>query len=55
MVLFAAGKTPPRIKLGRKSLWRRAEVVAWVEAGCPDAKVWSAMQATPNGRPKRAS
>jgi excisionase family DNA binding protein len=43
--LRAAGKVPPAVRLGRKVLWRRAEIVAWIEAGCPDARTWAAMQA----------
>jgi predicted DNA-binding transcriptional regulator AlpA len=50
--LRAAGKVPPPIRLGRKVLWRRSEIVAWIEAGCPDARMWAAIQAT--GRRLRA-
>jgi excisionase family DNA binding protein len=41
--LRAAGKLPPAVRLGRKVLWRRADVTAWIEAGCPDARTWAAM------------
>jgi len=45
--LLAAGKIgPPSVRLGRKRLWRRAEIVSWVEAGLPDAATWQAMQAS---------
>lgn len=44
--LRAAGKLPPSIHLGRKVLWRRADVVGWITAGCPDARTWAAMQAS---------
>jgi predicted DNA-binding transcriptional regulator AlpA len=40
----AAGKLPPAVRLGRKLLWRRAEIVAWVDAGCPDAAAWQAIR-----------
>ncbi len=43
--LRAAGKLPPSVRLGRKVLWRRLEIVDWIGAGCPDAKVWAAIQA----------
>lgn len=46
--LRAAGKVPPPVKLGRSCRWRRAEIVAWIEAGCPDAKIWAAMQGRRN-------
>ena len=42
--LRAAGKVPAPVKLGRSCRWRRNEIVAWIEAGCPDAKTWAAMQ-----------
>jgi predicted DNA-binding transcriptional regulator AlpA len=44
--LRAANKLPPAVKLGRSVRWRREEIVEWIQAGCPDAKVWAAMQAT---------
>jgi predicted DNA-binding transcriptional regulator AlpA len=43
--LRTAGKVPPSIKLGRKVLWRKAEVIGWIQAGCPDGRTWAAMQA----------
>jgi excisionase family DNA binding protein len=51
--LRAAGKLPPAVRLGRKVLWRRAEVIAWIDAGCPDGKVWAAMQAAAGRRTAR--
>jgi predicted DNA-binding transcriptional regulator AlpA len=50
--LRVAGKLPPSVRLGRKVLWRRAEVVAWIDAGCPDGKVWAAMQGAAGRRLK---
>jgi predicted DNA-binding transcriptional regulator AlpA len=44
-VLRAAGRVPPCVRLGRAVRWRRAEVVAWIDAGCPDRQTWDAMQA----------
>lgn len=41
--LRAAGKLPPAVKLGRSVRWRRDEVVQWISAGCPPARVWDAM------------
>jgi len=46
----AAGKLPLPVRLGRKLLWRRREVELWIEAGCPAANVWAAMQAAANRR-----
>lgn len=48
--LRAAGKLPPCIRLGRAVRWRRAEVVAWIDAGCPDTRTWAAMQANASRR-----
>jgi excisionase family DNA binding protein len=52
--LRAAGKLPPAVRLGRKVLWRRTEIIAWVEAGCPDSRTWAEMKAA-EGRRKRVS
>ena len=35
-----SGLTPPPIRIGRALYWRPEELVAWVEAGCPDRKTW---------------
>ncbi len=51
--LRAAGKLPAAVKLGRTVRWRRDEIVAWIEAGCPDGRTWAAIQAT--GRRLKAS
>lgn len=42
--LRAAGKLPPPVKLGRSCRWNRAEVLLWIDAGCPDARTWAAMR-----------
>lgn len=31
----SAGRLPKPVRLGGSRHWRRAEIVAWVEAGCP--------------------
>lgn len=41
--LHAAGKTPPSVRLGRRTLWRAAGPVgleAWIAAGCPARDRW---------------
>jgi len=43
--LHVAGKTPASLKLARRRLWNRAEVVAWIEARCPDRQTWEALRA----------
>jgi predicted DNA-binding transcriptional regulator AlpA len=51
--LRVAEKLPPSIRLGRKVLWRRAEVIGWISCGCPDARTWAAMQAAAGRRAGR--
>lgn len=33
--LSDAGRMPPPIRLGSLVRWRRAELEAWIDAGCP--------------------
>ena len=42
--LHSAGKVPQPVKLGKRTLWRRAELEAWMAAGCPNRDKWLAMQ-----------
>jgi predicted DNA-binding transcriptional regulator AlpA len=43
--LRVAGKVPAGIKLGRAVRWNKIELVAWIEAKCPDRRTWEAIQA----------
>lgn len=43
--LCSAGRTPAPVRLGRRTLWRTAELRAWIAAGCPTRHKWEAMQA----------
>lgn len=36
----AGGRLPKPVRLGRRVLWPRAEIEAWVEAGCPVRREW---------------
>ena len=39
--LDACGRIGPRpVKLGKRSLWARAELEDWVAAGCPPREEW---------------
>ena len=40
-----AGKTPEPVRIGRRVLWNRAELVRWVEAKCPSREKWAALNA----------
>lgn len=37
----AAGRIPSPVKLGGRNWWRRSELEAWVQAGCPPRARWS--------------
>jgi len=39
-----SGRIPLPTRLGRRVLWRVAELEAWVEAGCPPRIRWEAMR-----------
>jgi predicted DNA-binding transcriptional regulator AlpA len=39
----AAGRLPQSIRIGGSRQWRRAEIIAWVEAGCPVQEAWQNM------------
>ncbi len=40
--LHSAGRVPLPVRLGRRTLWRVAELAEWVEAGCPPRRMWEA-------------
>lgn len=37
----ANGRIPAPVRIGRRTLWRRAELLAWVNAGCPPVSRWT--------------
>jgi len=39
----SAGRIPQGLKIGGARLWRRAELIAWVEAGSPNRERWQAI------------
>ena len=42
LYLHAQGRVPKAIQgVTSRPLWRVAELTAWVEAGCPDARDWT--------------
>ncbi len=41
--LNSSGRLPRPIRLGGSVRWRREEIVAFLDAGCPDRKTWEAM------------
>jgi predicted DNA-binding transcriptional regulator AlpA len=48
--LHSAGRVPAPVRLGGRTLWRRSDVLAFVEMGCPDRKSFEAQQRVEKGR-----
>jgi predicted DNA-binding transcriptional regulator AlpA len=48
LAMHSAGRVPMPIRLGRRTLWRGAELATWIEAGCPSRDRWHALK---GGRP----
>jgi predicted DNA-binding transcriptional regulator AlpA len=42
--LRLAKKMPKEIRLGGLVRFRRAEILAWIDAGCPDQVTWATSQ-----------
>jgi len=38
--LLSAGRIPAPVRLGRRALWRKAELESWTAAGCPAREIW---------------
>ncbi len=47
--LHAAAKVPAPVRLGGRTLWRRSELAAFCEAGCPDRRTWEARRRQEGG------
>ena len=39
-VLVRDGRAPAPVKMARSSRWRRLELIAWLNAGCPPRHRW---------------
>lgn len=42
----AAGRVPAPVRIGGCVAWRRAELLSWINAGCPPRAEWEARDAT---------
>lgn len=42
--LAATGRLPHYVRLGGSVRWKNAEIVEWIEKGCPDRESWNAMK-----------
>ena len=40
--LASAGKTPAPVHLGGATMWKRQEILDWIQAGCPARDIWEA-------------
>lgn len=38
--LNSSGMIPKPLYVGRRPRWRRDEILAWIESGCPDRQHW---------------
>jgi predicted DNA-binding transcriptional regulator AlpA len=41
---YSAGRLPKALMLGGRKRWRKAEILAWIAAGCPDRKRWEVLK-----------
>lgn len=51
--LNASGRTPKAVKLGSLTFWRREEILAWIEAGCPPRDKWESKRGAVGQEQKR--
>ena len=49
----ASGRIPRAVAIGRLKRWRRNELEAWVEAGCPSRDEWDRALKREKNIPKR--
>jgi predicted DNA-binding transcriptional regulator AlpA len=42
----AGGRLPSPLRIGRRVVWRFAEVLAWIDSGAPCRQVWEARRAS---------
>src|SRR5262245_31351405 len=40
----SAGRVPRPLKQGGGTYWRRGELLAWIEAGCPTREAWERLR-----------
>ena len=40
---LSSGKVPAPVKIGGSVRWRREELYAWVDVGCPPREKWDVM------------
>jgi predicted DNA-binding transcriptional regulator AlpA len=43
------GLVPAPVRLGRRTLWRRGELAAWIAAGCPARERWATLKRADHG------
>jgi predicted DNA-binding transcriptional regulator AlpA len=50
--LASAGRVPAPVRLGRRTLWNREELILWCNAKCPGRDRWQAMVDSANRKPR---
>ena len=50
--LDSAGRVPAPVRLGRRTLWNREELILWCNAKCPGRDRWQAMVDSANRKPR---
>jgi predicted DNA-binding transcriptional regulator AlpA len=40
----SAGRIPQAVAIGRSKFWRRTELEAWVNQGCPRRETWNVIR-----------
>ena len=38
--LNSSGQIPAPLRIGARPRWRREEILAWIQAGCPAREAW---------------
>ena len=51
----AAGHIPRAIAVGRSRFWRRLELEAWIQRGCPDRQSWQTCGQDPTATGERSA
>jgi predicted DNA-binding transcriptional regulator AlpA len=47
---LALGIIPSPVKIGGRQMWRRVEIDAWLDAGCPSRDEWEARRTAERSR-----
>ncbi len=51
--LCASGQAPRAVRLGSRLIWRRKEILQWLDEGSPCLEAWEAIKATKKATGRR--